>query len=158
MASKGTKINLARFLINQMIKVLKDKEKEVKGKQKSAQHPIVFVPYVILIKFYVKSLGAVNPRYEMLPLDVTYNVAPIAKIGYKDSNNNRVFVKIRGVGDDDNGEEQAPTVQGAQAPAPFAHDPVAPSLIDIMGALTMLGDKFERFQEQVWARFDTMAV
>ena len=34
-ASKGEKINLGHFFINKMIKVLKDKENEAKGKQKS---------------------------------------------------------------------------------------------------------------------------
>ena len=81
----------------------------------------------------------------MLPLVVTYNMASIAKMGYKDNNNNRIFVKIWGVGDDDDGEEQAPTAQGTQTPTPPAHNVVAPSLVDIMGALTMLGDNFKRF-------------
>ena len=66
-----------------MIKVLKDKEKEAKGKQKSTQHPNVTMPYVTFITHYVKSLGIVNVRYEMLLLVVSYNVASITKMGYK---------------------------------------------------------------------------
>ena len=138
MASKGIKINLGRFLINKMFKVLKDEVEEAKGKQKSTQHLIVSVPYVTLITFYVKSLGIVNPRNEMLPLVVTYNVASIAKMGYNDNNNNGIFFKIQRVGDDNDGEEQAPATQDAQAPAPPAYNPAALSLIDIMGVLTML--------------------
>ena len=43
----------------------------------------------------MKSLGAVNLRYKMLPLVVTYNVASITKMGYKDSNNNEIFSKFK---------------------------------------------------------------
>ena len=64
-----------------MIKVLNDKEKKAKGKQKFAQRPGVTVPYVTLITHYVKSLGIINARYEMLPLAVSYNVASITKMG-----------------------------------------------------------------------------
>ena len=128
---------------------------KLKRKQKSAQHPSVLVLYVTLITHYVKSLGDVNARYEMLPLAVTYNVASITKMGYKDSNNNGIFIKVRGVGDDDD-DEQVSTTQGAQDPTVPAHDPTAPSLVDIIDALNVLGDKFERFQQQVWAQFDTM--
>ena len=39
MASIGTKINLAQFIMNKMMKVLKDKEKEAKLKQKLSLHP-----------------------------------------------------------------------------------------------------------------------
>ena len=34
MNSKGTKINLSRFIMNKMLKVLKEKEKEAKSKKK----------------------------------------------------------------------------------------------------------------------------
>ena len=85
----------------------------------------------------------------MLPLAITYNVASITKMGYRDHDNNGIFVKIRGVGDE--GDEHTPTVQ-----APQVQDPSAPSLVDVIGALTVMGDKFERFQEQVWAWFYTL--
>ena len=56
-------------------------------------------------------------------------------------------MNVRGAGgEDDNGEENAPIAQGIQAQAPQAQDPIAPSLMDIMGTLTLLSDKFERFQ------------
>ena len=61
-------------------------------------------------------------------------------------------MKIRGVGgEDDEGDEHAHAAQ-----APQVQDLISPSLFDVMGALTVMGDKFERFQEQVWARFDTL--
>ena len=50
-----------------------------------------------------------------------------------------------------------PTAQGVKAQAPQVQNPTAPSLANIMGTLTLLKDKFERFQGQVWARFDTLA-
>ena len=105
-----------------MIKVLNDKEKKAKGKQKSTQGPSMIVPYVTLITQYMKSLGTINARYEMLPLVISYNVASITKKGYKDRNNDGNFVKIRSVGDDDNDndENQAITIQDAFAPAPQA--------------------------------------
>ena len=53
MAITGTKINLACFIMNKMIKVMKDKDKEA------------------------KTLGDLNPRYELLPIGVTYNSASI---------------------------------------------------------------------------------
>ena len=83
----------------------------------------------------------------MVHLAITYNVASIPKMGYKNNNNNCIFVKVRGAGDeDDDGEENTPVTQGIQAQAPQAQDPIAPSLMDIMGTLTLLSDKFERFQ------------
>ena len=51
----------------------------------------------------------------------------------------------------------APTAQGVKAQAPQVQDPTAPSLVDIIGTLTLLKDKFERFQGQMWASFDTLA-
>ena len=62
-----------------------------------------------------------------------------------DNKNDGNFVKIRGVGDDDIEEDQAPATPNAHAPQ--VQDPGAPSLIEVMGALTMLGEKFERFQD-----------
>ena len=63
-------------------------------------------------------------------------------MGYKDHDNNGIFLKIRGVGGkDDEVDEHAPTAQ-----APQVQVLGVPSFIDVMGALTLLGDKFERFQ------------
>ena len=42
----------------------------------------------------------------MIPIAVTYNLASIAKMSYKDKDNNGIFVKVRGAHDeDDEGEE-----------------------------------------------------
>ena len=96
MVSTGIEINLAQFIINKMMKVLKDKEKETKGKQKLALHPQVYVLYITIITHYVKTLGTLNARYEVIPLAVTYYVASITKIGYKDNNSNGIFMKVKG--------------------------------------------------------------
>ena len=58
-----------------------------------------------------------QPKYEMIPIVVTYNLAFIAKMGYNDTNNNGIFVKVRGAHDEDNegkeGEQaQDPTILG----------------------------------------------
>ena len=93
MATTSTKINLSYFIINKMIKVLKDKDKEVKSKRKTSQWSQFVVPYVTLITHYAKTLGTLNLRYELFPIAVTYNLASIVKIGYKD-NSNGIFVKV----------------------------------------------------------------
>ena len=133
-----------------MIKVLNDKEKKAKGKQKFAQRPGVTVPYVTLITHYMKSLSTINARYKMLLLVISYNVGSITKIRYKDRSNDGNFVKIRSVGDVDNDEDQATTAQNAFAHAPQVQDLSALSFVEVMDALTMLGEKFERFQDQIW--------
>ena len=66
-----------------------------------------------------------QPKYEMIPIAATYNLASIAKMGYKDKDNNEIFVKVWGVHDeDDEGEE------GEQA-----QDPATPTLGQIMDVL-----------------------
>ena len=88
MASKGTKINLSQFIMNKMLKVLKEKEKEAQSKRKKMSQSQFEIPYVTLITHYAKSLGIVQPKYEMIQIAVTYNLASIAKMGYKDKDNN----------------------------------------------------------------------
>ena len=131
----GTKINLSRFIMKKMFKVLKEKDKEAKSKRKTSQQSQFAVPYVTLITHYAKTLGILNPRYELFPIAITYNLASIAKMGYKDNNNNRIFVKVRGVNGDDDGEEHALAAQGVQA-----QDLAAPSFVDIMRTLTSLSN------------------
>ena len=94
MASKGIKINLACFIMNKMFLALKEKEKEAKGKQKSSQQLRVSVSYVTFITHYAKSLGTLSLEYEMIPFAIKYNLASIAKMGYKDHNNDGKFVKV----------------------------------------------------------------
>ena len=59
-----------------------------------------------------------QPKYEMIPIAVTYNLASITKMEYKDKDNNGIFVKVRGAHNEDyEGEE------GEQA-----QDPATPTL------------------------------
>ena len=61
----------------------------------------------------------------MIPIAITYNLASIAKMGYKDKDNNGIFVKVRGAHDkDDEGEK------GEQA-----QDLATPTLGQIMDVL-----------------------
>ena len=105
MASIGTKINLARFIMKKMLKILREKEKEAKSKRKKTSQSLFTIPYVTFITHYANSLEILQPKYEMVQIVVVYNLASIAKIGYKDPDNNGNFVKTRG----DEGEEDEPT-------------------------------------------------
>ena len=119
MATKGIKINLSRFIMNKMLNILKKKEKEAKSKKKTILQSKFAVSYVTLITHYVKTLGPLNPKYELLSIAVSYNLASIIKMGYKNTDNNGIFVKVRGIqDDDDDGEEHAPATQGEQAQNP----------------------------------------
>ena len=103
--------------------------------------------YVTFITHYAKSLGSLSPKYEMLSIAVKYNLASIIKMGYRDQNNNDKFVKVRGVideGDDD--EENAP-VEGQTQDQP-AQDSTAPTLANIIGALTLTREDFKSFRER----------
>ena len=51
------------------------------------------IPYVTRITHYAKSLELLQPKYEMIPIAVIYNLASIAKIGYKDTDNNGFLLK-----------------------------------------------------------------
>ena len=94
MASIGTKINLTRFIMKKMLKILSEKEKEAKSKRKKTSKSLFAVPYVTLITHYAKSLEILQLKYEMVQIAVVYNLASIAKMGYKDLDNNGNFVKI----------------------------------------------------------------
>ena len=97
-----------------MLKVLKEKEKEAQSKRKKTTQSQFAIPYVTLITHYAKTLGIVQLKYEMIPIAVTCNLASIVKMGYKDKNNNMIFVKVRDAHDeDDEGEE----CEQAQDPA-----------------------------------------
>ena len=86
----------------------------------------------------------------MIPLAITYNVASITKIGYKDHNSNDIFKKVRGAsGENNDGDEQAPTTQGSQAQAPQVEDPIALSFVVIMHTINLMRDGLERFQGEV---------
>ena len=70
------------------------------------------MPYVTLITHYAKSLGSLSPKYEMLFFAVKYNSASITKMGYQDQNNNGKFVKVRGVVDEDDDDEENALTEG----------------------------------------------
>ena len=80
------------------------------------------MPYVTIITHYTKSLGNLSPRYKKVPFAITYNLVLITKMGYRDHDNDGIFVKVRGVidDDDDDGDKQAPVAQSPQAQAPQA--------------------------------------
>ena len=47
-----------------------------------------------------------QPKYELILITVTYNLASIANMGYKDTDNNGIFEKVRGaLKEDDEGEK-----------------------------------------------------
>ena len=109
MASTGTKINLTRFIMKKMLKIMNEKEKEARSKRKKTSLCQFAIPYVTLITHYAKSSKLLQPKYELILIAVTYNLASIAKMGYKDTNNNGIFVKVRGAQEeDDEGEEGEP--------------------------------------------------
>ena len=96
MASTGTKINLTHFIMKKMLKIMNEKEKEARSKRKKTSLYQFAIPYVSLITDYSKSSQLLQPKYELILIAVTYNLASIAKMGYKDTDNNGIFVKVRG--------------------------------------------------------------
>ena len=56
MASTGTKINLARFIMKKILKILNEKEKEAKSKRKKTTLSQFAIPYVTPITHCAKSL------------------------------------------------------------------------------------------------------
>ena len=55
-----------------------------------------------------------QPKYEMILIAITYNLASIAKMGYKDIDNNGIFVKVHGAQDEnDEGDEREQTQDSA---------------------------------------------
>ena len=87
MVSTGTKINLVGFIIKKMLKILREKEKETTSKRKKTSLSLFAIPYVTLITHYAKSVELLQPKYEMVQIAVVYNLASIAKMGYKDPDN-----------------------------------------------------------------------
>ena len=74
------------------------------------------VPYVTLITHYAKSLELLQPKYEMILIAATYNLASIAKMGYKDTDNNGIFIKVCGAQDEDDDGEDGEPAQNSAAP------------------------------------------
>ena len=97
MASIRTKINLARFIMKKILKILNEKEKKAKSKRKrkKTSKSLFTITYVTFVTHYAKSLEILQPKYEIVQIAVEYNLASIAKMGYKDLDNNGNFVKTR---------------------------------------------------------------
>ena len=74
--------------------VLTLKEKNIDAKKPTPLPQRVTIPYVTLITHYVKSLGSWNSKYELIPIFLIYNLGSIAKIRYKDPNNDVEYVKV----------------------------------------------------------------
>ena len=70
MATTGTKIYLARFIIKKMLKILKEKENEASSKRKKTSLSLFAIPYVTLITHYAKSEKILQPKYEMVQIAV----------------------------------------------------------------------------------------
>ena len=95
--------------MKKMLKILNEKEKKAKSKRKKTSLSQFTVPYVTLITHYAKSFEILQPKYEMFLIAITYNLAFIVKMGYKDTNNNGIFIKVWGAqNEDDEGEEDKP--------------------------------------------------
>ena len=82
-----------------------------------------------------------QPKYEMVQIAVVYNLASIAKMGYKDPDNNKNFVKMRG----DEGEEDEP----AQAPETHTLGQVMDVLADLQISIGNLNTRFDRMDERL---------
>ena len=67
----------------------------------------------------------------MVPFVVTYNLASITKMGYKDHDNDGIFVKIRGVDKDDNGEKHPLATQGPQGEVKSRFDTLADQIASL---------------------------
>ena len=134
MASTGTKINLARFIMKKMLKIMNEKEKKARSKRKKTSLSQFAIPYVTLITYYAKSSQLLQPKYELIKITVTYNLTSIAKMGYKDTDNNEIFVKVRGAQEeDDEGEEGEQAQDQAMVRAALSLGQV----MDVLGELQL---------------------
>ena len=94
-----------------------------------------------LITHYARSVKILQPKYELVPIAVVYNLASIAKMGYKDSDNTSNFIKMRG----DEGEEDEP----AQAPKTHTLGQVMDVLADLQISIGNLHTRFDRMDERL---------
>ena len=85
---------------------MNEKEKEVRSKRRTTSLSQFAIPYMTIITHYAKSSQLLQPKYDLIQIAVTYNLASIAKMSYKDTDNNGIFVKVGGAQEeDDEGEE-----------------------------------------------------
>ena len=141
MATTGTKINLAGFIVKKMLKILNEKEKEASSKRKKTSQSLFVLPYVTLITHYARSTKILQPKYELVQIAVVYNLASISKMGYKDPDNTGNFIKMRG----DEGEEDEP----AQAPETHTLGQVMDVLADLQISIENLNTRFDRMDERL---------
>ena len=111
--------------MKKMLKFLKEKEKEAQSKRKKTSLSQFAISYVTLITHYTKSLEILQPKHEIILIVVTYNLASIIKMGYKATDNNGIFVKVRGTQEEDDEGEEGESTQ----------DPAAPTFGQIMDVL-----------------------
>ena len=138
MATTGTKINLVGFIIKKMLKILNEKEKEASSKTKKTPQSLFALPYVTLITHYARTKKILQPKYDLVQIAVVYNLASIAKMGYKDPDNNGNFIKMRG----EEGEEDEPV----QAPETHTLGKVMDVLADIQISLGNLNTRFDHME------------
>ena len=94
-----------------------------------------------LITYYPRLVKILQPKYELVPIAVVYNLASIAKMGYKDPDNTGNFIKMRG----DEGEEDEP----AQAPKTHTLGQVIDVLADLQISIGNLHTRFDRMDERL---------
>ena len=140
-ATTGTKINLAEFIVKKMLKILHEKEKKASSKRKKTSTSLFAIPYVTLITHYARSAKILQPKYELVQIAIVYNLASIAKMGYKDLDNTGNFIKMRG----DEGEEDEP----AQAPETHTLGQVMDVLADLQISIGNLNTRFDRMDERL---------
>ena len=140
MATTGTKINLAGFIVKKMLKILHEKEKEASSKRKKTLLSLFALPYVTLITHYARSVQILQPKYELVLIAVIYNLSSIAKMSYKDPDNTGNFIKMRG----DEGEEDEP----AQALETHTLGQVMDVLADLQISIGNLNTRFDRMDER----------
>ena len=92
-----------------------------------------------LITHYARSAKILQPKYEFVQIAVVYNLASIARMGYKDPDNTGNFIKMRG----DEGEEDEPT----QAPETHTLGQVMDVLADLQIGIGNLNTRFDRMDE-----------
>ena len=132
--------------MKKMLKILNEKEKEAKSKRKKTSLSQFEILYVTLITHYTKSLQLLQPKSELISIAVTYNLASIAKMGYKDTDNNGIFVKVHGTQEeDDEGEEGEQTQDSAT--------PILGQIMDVLGEIQLslghINSRFNSMDEQL---------
>ena len=116
--------------MKKMVKIINEKENEAKSKRRTTSLSQFAIHYVTIITHYAKSSQLLQPKYELIQIVVIYNLASIAKMSYKDTDNNGIFIKVRGAQEeDDEGEEG----EQAQDQAMVRVTPFFGQVIDVLG-------------------------